>query len=188
MTDAGVVNIRGKQYQTVALRIQQFWKLHPDWSLITENVQTTVEVVVFSCRALDETGRVRANGHAEEKWKSSQINKTSAVENCETSAVGRCLANLGLGGDYAIASAEELQNALHQQASNDTTIDPPAAFDVKDAVNRLANVQEFGDLVDWYVDTKARAKTSDLLILSGAFTARCNELGLDRAAVQEAAR
>jgi hypothetical protein len=62
----------------------------------------------------DETGRVLATGHAEEYRKSSQINGTSALENAETSAHGRSLAALGIGGTE-FASANEVQNAIHQQ-------------------------------------------------------------------------
>jgi hypothetical protein len=62
----------------------------------------------------DETGRILATGHAEEYRKSSQINGTSALENAETSAHGRSLAALGIGGTE-FASANEVQNAIHQQ-------------------------------------------------------------------------
>ena len=52
---------------------------------------------------------------------SSQINKTSALENCETSAVGRALGMLGIGIDGSIASADEVKNAVHQQESHNVT-------------------------------------------------------------------
>jgi hypothetical protein len=58
---------------------------------------------------------VIATGLAEEKRTSSQINRTSALENCETSAIGRALAAFGLGGSE-YASANEVQNAIHQQS------------------------------------------------------------------------
>jgi len=57
-----------------------------------------------------------ATGHAEEKRDSSFINKTSALENCLSSSVGRCLAAFGLHGSE-FASAEELANALKQQSN-----------------------------------------------------------------------
>ena len=63
----------------------------------------------------DETGRVIATGHAYEKEGSSFINKTSALENCETSAWGRALGNLGIGIDESMASAQEAANAMIQQ-------------------------------------------------------------------------
>ena len=62
----------------------------------------------------DEQGRVRATGHAEEVRASSQINKTSALENAETSAIGRALAALGYAGTE-FASADEVAQAITQQ-------------------------------------------------------------------------
>ena len=61
-----------------------------------------------------------ANGLAEENRGSSYINKTSYVENCETSAWGRALANFGIGLDTSVASAEEVQNAIANQVSSKT--------------------------------------------------------------------
>jgi deoxycytidylate deaminase len=63
---------------------------------------------------LNEQNRIIATGHAEEKRKASQINSTSALENCETSAIGRALAGAGFGGSE-FASANEVQNAIQQQ-------------------------------------------------------------------------
>ena len=56
-----------------------------------------------------------ATGHAYEKENSSFINKTSYIENCETSAVGRALAMLGFEIKKSIASKEEVENAKLQQ-------------------------------------------------------------------------
>lgn len=114
--NSGVVNIRGKEYQTVALRIHTFRETHYDWSIVTEVVHRDESSVVMKASILDETGRVRGTGYAEESRTSSQINRTSALENCETSAIGRALAACGFGGtEYA--SADEVQNAIHQQRS-----------------------------------------------------------------------
>ena len=63
----------------------------------------------------DEEGRLLGTGTAYEKEGSSNINKTSYIENCETSAVGRALAMCGLGIDLSVASFEEVQNAIEQQ-------------------------------------------------------------------------
>ena len=115
MKDTGVVNIRGKQYQTVALRVQQFRQDHPNWSIQTEVFERTNEYVVMKASILDDTGRVLATGHAEEYRKSSSINATSALENCETSSLGRALAALGYLGGGEFASADELQNAINNK-------------------------------------------------------------------------
>lgn len=110
----GIVNIRGKEYQTVALRVQKFREQHPSWSLTSEVLFRDADCVVMKSIIADETGRVLATGHAEEYRNASQINGTSALENAETSAHGRSLAALGLGGTE-FASANEVQNAIQQQ-------------------------------------------------------------------------
>ena len=112
--DTGVIQIHGKAYQTVALRVQTFRELHPDWTLSTEVLERTQEVVVMKASIADDNGRLRATGHSEEYRATSQINRTSALENAETSAIGRALAALGLGGTE-FATANEVQNAIHQQ-------------------------------------------------------------------------
>ena len=64
---------------------------------------------------MGEDGTILATGTAYEKENSSFINKTSYIENCETSAVGRALGFAGFGIDVAIRSAEEAANAEMQQ-------------------------------------------------------------------------
>jgi hypothetical protein len=112
----GVVTIKGKEYQTVALRVQKFRETHPTWSITTHIEDRTDDYVVMSAEIRNEDERLIATGHAEEYRKSSQINGTSALENCETSAIGRALAVAGFGGTE-FASANEVQNAIHQQAN-----------------------------------------------------------------------
>lgn len=110
----GTVNIHGKEYKTVALRVAEFRRDHPEWGLETYIVSADADTVVMRAVVADENDRTLASGHAEEKRSSSQINKTSALENCETSAIGRALAAMGYGGTE-FASADEVQNAIHQQ-------------------------------------------------------------------------
>jgi hypothetical protein len=120
MTKQGIVNIRGKEYKTVALRVQEFREQFPNYFLTTEIVKIDDEQCIVKAYAGVhlEGGQVQtfATGHAQEFRKASQINGTSYVENCETSAIGRCLAALGLGGTE-FASANEVVNAIHQQSN-----------------------------------------------------------------------
>jgi hypothetical protein len=99
-------------YVMVKDRIREFRKDHPLWSLITNLEKMEAGNVVFSARISDETSRVLATGFAWEQVNASYINKTSAVENCETSAIGRALANLGYLGDGEYASFDELQKII----------------------------------------------------------------------------
>jgi len=113
--DHQTTNIRGKQYTTVATRVEIFRKhLGSDASLETEMLAAPDPYVRVRAIIRDTEGRVLATGMAEENRDLGNINKTSALENCETSAVGRALAALGLhGGEYA--SAGEVNNAIAQQ-------------------------------------------------------------------------
>ena len=115
--DTGVVSIHGKQYSTVAKRIKDFREIHHfELSLATEIVSRDDECVVMKATITNADGRVLATGHSEEYRHTSQINRTSALENAETSAIGRALASLGLGGTE-FASADEVANAIGQQKS-----------------------------------------------------------------------
>jgi hypothetical protein len=112
--NTGIVNIRGKEYQTVALRVQKFREAHPDWELSTEIIKADDVVVIMQARIYTDLGKCISTGHAEEFRAAGQINQTSALENAETSAIGRALAAAGWGGTE-FASANEVQNAIYQQ-------------------------------------------------------------------------
>lgn len=118
MSDTGIVKIHGKEYQTVAKRIHDFRAEHPDWAIYTNVISTDDRRVVVHAQIMDEKERLLSSGLAEEERDSSNINKTSALENAETSAVGRALAFLGRGGTE-IASADEVANAINQQQVKD---------------------------------------------------------------------
>lgn len=121
MSKEGFVNIHGKEYKTVAKRVQEFRDQYKDYTILTEIVQIDEEKCVMKasiCRlAQDGNGTVLATGHGCEFKAASQINRTSYVENCETSAIGRALACFGLGGTE-FASADEVANAIHQQTAD----------------------------------------------------------------------
>jgi hypothetical protein len=115
----GTVNIHGKEYKTVALRVTEFREGHhieDGWAVCTAIHHVDDQSVICTAEIKDPDGRIVAADVAEEKRNSSQINATSAVENCATSAIGRALAAAGFGGtEYA--SANEVSNAIHQQTT-----------------------------------------------------------------------
>jgi len=115
--ETGVVQIHGKLYKTVALRVQEFRADHPDWC-ISSKVLSAADLVQVKTTIKNHEGRTVATGHAEELRGSTNILKTSALETCETSSWGRALSALGYGGT-SIASAEELANALEQQKESE---------------------------------------------------------------------
>jgi hypothetical protein len=113
-----ITNERGqtRNYETVASRLSRFRADHPDWAIHSEIWEITDEVVrarvsigFYDAGAL--TFVVLSQAHAEEYRAASEINATSALENCETSALGRALAFIGYGSANSIASAEEVIGA-----------------------------------------------------------------------------
>ena len=108
-------DIKGKQYAEVNERIKAFRQLFPNGTIATEIVSCENGVVIIKATATNENGSILATGHAYEKENSTFINKTSYIENAETSAVGRCLGMIGIGIDTSVASYEEVANAVAQQ-------------------------------------------------------------------------
>ena len=117
-------NIRGKQYVEVNERIKFFRQeeQYKNWGILTEFPVLDSEQCLCLCTITTPEGQIVAQGHAHEEKGSSNINKTSYVENCETSAVGRALAMLGIGIDTSIASANEGNDAIAKQQ---TMVDNP---------------------------------------------------------------
>ncbi len=113
-------NIRGKKYVEVNERIKFFRQEdeYKNWTISTEFTALDSEMCVCKCIIADPNQRVIATGHAHEERSSSHINKTSYVENCETSAIGRALAMMGIGIDTSIASANEVNDAIAKQSSD----------------------------------------------------------------------
>ena len=111
------INIHGREYRTVAQRIGLLNEECPrEYSLVQDVIFNEGDIVI--CRSVltihSKNGDRIFTGMAEENRSRGQINKTSALENCETSAIGRALAAAGLGGEE-YASANEVENAIHQQ-------------------------------------------------------------------------
>lgn len=114
MAKLKTVNIHGRGYVEVNQRIKYFRETYEDGSLITELVSNENGVCVFKANVIVD-GNVRSTGFAYEREGSTNINKTSYIENCETSAIGRALGTFGIGIDGSVASAEEVQTAILQQ-------------------------------------------------------------------------
>lgn len=109
------IDVKGRGYVQVNERVKGFRELFPNGRLETEIVDLTDGVVTMKAFAYDGEGHLLATGYAQEKETSSYINKTSYIENCETSALGRALGWVGIGVDGSMASAEEVANAIINQ-------------------------------------------------------------------------
>lgn len=124
--DLKTVDIKGKAYVQVHERIRVFRQdqQYKGWSLITTPIQLDNDVAMFKAEIINEKGIVIANGHAREVKESSYINKTSYVENAETSAMGRALGNLGIGVETSFCTADELLVAMQSQSEKTTPVKP----------------------------------------------------------------
>ena len=154
-------NIRGKQYVEVNERIKFFRQEeeYKNWTLSTEFTALDSNMCVCKAIVADPSQRIIASGHAHETQGSSNINKTSYVENCETSAIGRALAMMGIGIDTSIASANEVNEAIAKQGggirltseTNSTLSSKPAKATPSKGVAKSTR------------STKAAAKDPDLM-------------------------
>lgn len=108
-------DIKGKEYAEVNQRIKAFRMVYPDGGIMTQLLSNDNGIAVFHATVSDNDGHILGEGTAYEKENSSFINKTSYIENCETSAVGRALGMAGFGIDTSVASYEEVANAMEQQ-------------------------------------------------------------------------
>lgn len=108
------IPVKGKGYVQVNERVKAFRRLFPMGTITTNIVSMENGVVTMQASVFDGE-LLLATGLAQEKEGASNINKTSHIENCETSAIGRALGFMALGIDDSIASTEELINAVINQ-------------------------------------------------------------------------
>lgn len=107
--------IKQNNYNTVNQRILAFRELYPNGSIQTEILSLEDGAVLMKATAFDDDGKIIATGHAREKEGDGFINATSFIENCETSCIGRALGIIGIGAVDALASFQEVANAITQQ-------------------------------------------------------------------------
>ena len=124
--------IKGKDYVEVNQRLLYFrtCKDYAGWSIETEWISVDMESATARAIIADDTGRVRATGTAQEIAGNGNINRTSHVENCETSAWGRALGCLGIGIETSIASAEEVDRAVKNQGGSGKKYDLDSGTEV----------------------------------------------------------
>lgn len=149
------VDIKGKNYNTVNQRILAFRELYPNGSLQTEILSIGEGVVLMKATAYDDDGKVIATGHAQEKEQSSYINKTSYIENCETSAIGRALGIIGIGAIDSLASFEEVANAITQQ--NTDKVNEDAKKELKELYDKAGGK----DFEKWFKDSTVNGFNMD---------------------------
>jgi hypothetical protein len=107
-----------EDYETVEERLVKFWKDHPDGQIHTKLVgsSSTQYIVEASIYRTEADPRPWTTGLAEETVQGRGVNATSALENCETSAIGRALANAGYATKGKRASREEMTKVAAKAA------------------------------------------------------------------------
>ena len=156
-------NIKGKQYAEVHERIKHF-RGEPNYASLGINTEVLEwdkdkEEIIIRATIYDtnrDIGRILASGIAHERRddKNSFVNKTSYVENAETSAIGRALACMGIGIEDAYASAFEVANAVAQQNANDgkkkdhlKVVDPPKESEPADSIDSIPTHDSSDEIV-----------------------------------------
>ena len=142
----GIVSIHGNDYETVALRVTKFREDNPDWTiktkLLSDGLHVTMKAWIYNTE-----NRLISTGHASEE-RGAGINATSALENCETSAVGRALGFYKFPGTF-VRSADEMSDAAIQQAVKGVQ---------KDYGQRMLIIR---DMLDKIVEIKDRLADND---------------------------
>lgn len=113
------IDFKGKKYGEVTERIKAFRYVYPQGTIETELLSNDGEIgkrtCIFKAKVYNEQGYLLGSGTAYEQEGNSYINKTSYIENCETSAVGRALSMAGFSIGTTVMSYEEISNADLQQ-------------------------------------------------------------------------
>lgn len=149
------IMIHGKEYVPVAERVQEFYRLYPKGEIHTQLISPIAENPVWvRAEVFPRDGSERyCSGYSQASWedKNSVVNRMAALENAETSAVGRALGFLGIGSADSIASAEEIEKATRRNSGREI----PNEFEVStDQRARLQNIIDQFGISD---EAKARA-------------------------------
>lgn len=129
---AKAVDIKGKKYVLVSDRVLFFNETYPKGSITTELLSAPDAGTVVVKATIETDGR-KFTGHSQAVIGDGYINKTSALENAETSAVGRALALMGIGVIESIASADEMNKAIQYGVSPKPSDPSPKRVWVKKA-------------------------------------------------------
>lgn len=146
-------DIKGKDYAEVNQRIKAFRMVYPTGTISTLMLSNENGVCIFKANVCDEKGYLLGTGTAYEKENSSFINKTSYIENCETSAVGRALGMAGFGIDTSVASADEVRNAINnQEVTQEDAENYVFAFGKKKGQKLIDVIEEDDGYIDWLLN------------------------------------
>jgi hypothetical protein len=108
-------------YETVHERLIRWWIVHPEGQILTSIHYYDHDLVVFRAEGYNNEGKLIATGYAEEVRGSSPVNKTSHLENAETSAIGRMIQNSYVASNGERPSREEMEKVSRGPQTRQTT-------------------------------------------------------------------
>lgn len=159
------MNFNLNDYETVEARIHKFWETYPEGRLITELVHfDSMNFIVKASAYTDRNDAVPAAvDYAHEVVGSSPVNKNFALPNCATSAIGRCLATLGLSPKGKRPSREEMAKVIEMKKIKEAN---PLEWGVKDEVP-LPPEPSFDPFQAWPADNPVKITEPNFHKLSG---------------------
>ena len=189
----GVPQKGGKKYTQVVHRMEAFRShVGTQYGIMTEILVDDGKRVVMKASITDKDGRVIGTGHAEEirgsgyfsQGDKRNINTTSAIENCESSCVGRALSSLGIsGGEYAsanemdavdrksnaliqkkpIQTPNQRLNQLQDKKKEDAQVLEIRQARFQDLSNQIEKITQLADLTQFYKDRKETLNNDSIL-------------------------
>lgn len=117
-----MMQLKGKDYLQVAWRLVWFREDHPDWSIDTVPLEMDEQHAIFKATICDENGVQKSSGHGSECCKDF----TDFLEKAETKAVGRALAMLGYGTQFAADELDEGERIADSPVDRTTKPAPKA--------------------------------------------------------------
>lgn len=163
-------DIKGKEYAEVNQRIKAFRMVYPNGTIETEMISNENGVCIFRANIYNDN-KLLSTGTAYEKENSTFINKTSYIENCETSAIGRALGMCGFGIDTSVASAEEVQNAIANQESKakpNTKVKDKEVMITEQQKQKIKEIYTKEEILNYLNDVVEKKKLSDLTLVEAS--------------------
>ena len=151
-----MANFNLADYETVEERLRRFYEMYPDGRVITEDYTSPeerasgmwkVRTEIYLNAGDQALGLVKSTGLASEIDGQGMTQKTSALETCETSSIGRALANMNLSGNKR-ASREEMEKVARGVKPKKVAV--PDGF-----VERVGNAEQLADLKTLWAEAVA---------------------------------
>lgn len=115
-----MMKLKGKDYLQVAWRLVWFREDHPDWSINAECIERDEDHAIFKAIIADENGLQKSSGHGSE----SKRDFGDFLEKAETKAVGRALAMLGYGTQFAADELDEGERIVDSPINREKKTEP----------------------------------------------------------------